>query len=184
MKVIEAVNEEIALERNPNTIRVFLAGGITKCPDWQKEVISYLEEMPDTENLVIYNPRRSHFDVTDDSATTKQITWEFKYLEMMDIFSMYFADSESPQPICFYELGRHLSQMQRRFPETYMDRIVVSVEHGFSRRADVRIQSSLALGLTKKFNNVEDVIKFFNYNTKDHARAIYDAYMNLKNKQK
>lgn len=179
MKVVEAVNEDSLMERNPNAICVFLAGGITNCPDWQKEVISYLEEMPDTDNLILYNPRRSFFDVTDKSASSKQIQWEFNYLAKMDIFSMYFTNSDSVQPICFYELGRHLSEMQRRFPETYMDRIVVSVEPGFSRETDVRIQTLLALELDKKFNTHEEVHSFFKTSAKDHAQAIYNAYKRI-----
>ncbi|CED92441.1 hypothetical protein [Actinomyces succiniciruminis] len=39
--------------------QIFLAGGITGCPDWQADAIQMLTELgPD--NLVIANPRRQH----------------------------------------------------------------------------------------------------------------------------
>jgi hypothetical protein len=37
--IIEAPNEIYSVENNKN-INLFLAGGITNCPDWQKEMIS------------------------------------------------------------------------------------------------------------------------------------------------
>lgn len=164
MKVYEAINEPSNLPKG--AVKVFLAGGITNCPDWQAEVIKELEKYEGTDNLVIFNPRRANFDITDPTATPKQIQWEFKYLETMDIFSMYFTNSQSPQPICFYELGRHLARMQSRFLETYNDRIIIGVEDGFSRRADVLIQSSLALGEEVKVSK----------NPKEHAKRIYEAF--------
>ena len=65
---------------------VFLAGGITNCKEWQKEVIDELHY----EEISIFNPRQEHFDVSDRNASYKQIEWEFERLEQMDIFSMYF----------------------------------------------------------------------------------------------
>ena len=112
MRVIEAPNDIIL---NDNEITCFLAGGITDCEDWQSKVIEYLEETIRLDDLVLLNPRRKTFDVTDKSASRKQIEWEFNALNNMDIFTMYFADSTSVQPICMYELGRHLERMQHRF---------------------------------------------------------------------
>ena len=62
----------------------------------------------------------------------------------MDIFSMYFCDSESVQPICMYELGRNIIRIQNRFPSDWEKRIVISVEDGYRRKADVLIQTELA----------------------------------------
>lgn len=118
---------------------VFLAGGITNCKEWQKEVMRELEY----ENISIYNPRQEHFDVTDKSASFKQITWEYERLEQMDIFSMYFCNDNSDQPICMYELGRNIVRMQNRFPNDWEKRIIISVEDGYRRKADVLIQTEL-----------------------------------------
>ena len=116
-----------------NLLKVFLGGGINKCKNWQSEVIDNLNYL----DINIYNPRQNHFDITEVNAAPKQIKWEFDRLNCMDIFTMYFCASESVQPICMYELGRYIARMQMRFPSTWQDRIVVSVERGYSRELDV-----------------------------------------------
>lgn len=133
-QVIISPNTEKALFQS-----VFLAGGITNCKDWQSEVI---EELRD-ENISIINPRRSQFDVMDANASYEQIFWEFDRLENMDIFSMYFCESDSDQPICMYELGRNVLRMQNRFPSDWEKRIIISVEDGYKRRRDVVMQIGL-----------------------------------------
>lgn len=133
-QVITAPNVE-----KPVYKTVFLAGGITNCKDWQSEVIKELE----FEDITIFNPRRAHFDITDKTAADIQIAWEFERLEQMDIFSMYFCDGESDQPICMYELGRNIVRMQNRFPSDWQNRIIVSVEEGYKRKKDVITQLQL-----------------------------------------
>lgn len=132
----------------PNTndakyISVFLAGGITGCPNWQKEVIKELEY----ENVSVYNPRQEHFVVTDKNASYKQIAWEYERLEKMDIFSMYFCRGDSIQPICLYELGRNIIRLQNRFPRDWQNRIIISIEDGYQREQDVIIQVDLCSGI-------------------------------------
>lgn len=133
----------IVFEAPEICISVFLAGGITGCSDWQNTVV---DELMDCKNLLIFNPRRKNFDVTDPSASRKQIEWEYQQLNNMDIFSMYFVGSDSVQPICMYELGRNLERMKNRFPDDWQKRIVIGIENGYLREQDVIIQSELALG--------------------------------------
>ena len=123
----------------PKFKSVFLAGGITNCKEWQKEVI---EELKNTD-ISIFNPRQEHFDITDKNASYKQIKWEFERLEIMDIFSMYFCNDNSDQPICMYELGRNIVRMQNRFPSDWQKRILISVESGYRREKDVLVQTEL-----------------------------------------
>lgn len=145
---------------------VFLAGGITNCKEWQKDVI---EELKDC-NISIFNPRQEHFDITDKDASYKQIVWEFERLEKMDIFSMYFCNDNSDQPICMYELGRNIVRMQNRFPNDWEKRIVISVEEGYKRAADVLIQTQLCAN--KLFiDNTGDPLK--------HAQYIKVAFRKL-----
>ena len=118
---------------------VFLAGGITKCRDWQRDVIEELKN----EDISIFSPRQKYFDIADKKASYSQIAWEFERLERMDIFSMYFCSGDSDQPICMYELGRNILRMQNRFPVDWKNRIVISVESGYKRKADVIIQTEL-----------------------------------------
>ena len=155
---------------NPSDIKVFLAGGITGCPKWQNEVIKELEILDKKEydkdeesHLVVFNPRRDNFDIKKDSAE-EQIKWEFYMLENCDIFSMYFCKDEI-QPICMYELGRYITRMQMRFPSDWEDRIVITVEEGYSRLNDVKIQTQLATDI--KFNLLDLV---------DHNPIHFHAY--------
>lgn len=127
------------MKNEPKHTSVFLAGGITNCKEWQKEVIKEFE----FEDVSIFNPRQEHFDVTNKNASYEQIVWEYERLERMDIFSMYFCNDNSDQPICMYELGRNIVRMQNRFPNDWQDRIVISVEDGYRRKADVLIQTEL-----------------------------------------
>lgn len=134
---------ETCKDKAKDDISVFLAGGITGCIDWQSVVA---DELRDCKNLLIFNPRRKDFDVTDPNASRRQIEWEFEQLNNMDVFSMYFVNSDSVQPICMYELGRNLERMKNRFPDDWQKRIVIGIEDGYLRKQDVIIQSELALG--------------------------------------
>ena len=119
---------------------VFLGGGITNCPDWQKEVCEFLEE----DNITLLNPRREEFDINDKTATHQQIDWEFKRLERCDVFTMFFCKGDSLQPICMYELGRNIVRMQNRFPTTWNRRIIITIEPGYKRADDVFLQTFFA----------------------------------------
>ena len=130
---------------------VFLAGGITGCPDWQAEVIERLFDV----NGVLLNPRRAAFDVSDPEAGPEQIRWEFEALAQCDIFSMWFC-AETIQPICMYELGRHLAL---RIPS----QVVLGVHPDYPRATDVDMQSRLA-GHRVSSSNLAD-----------HARIIATA---------
>lgn len=143
MKVITAPTDYIM---KPDEISVFLAGGITNCPDWQEDVITELGSYNDTDKLVIFNPRRDNFPIDKPTDATEQIEWEFTQLENMDIFSMYFSAGKSDQPICMYELGRNIVRMQTRFPMDWEDRIIISAERDYKRLQDVIIQTNLACG--------------------------------------
>ena len=148
MRVITAPNKYIP---EKNDITLFLAGGITNCPDWQKEVIKGLEGI---DSLVIFNPRRENFPIHDPNASFEQIKWEFDMLEKANIFTMYFSDGESDQPICMYELGRNILRMQMIYPTDWQDRIVITCNEGYKRKNDVLIQSKLAT--VRNFVNIGD----------------------------
>lgn len=145
MKVITAPEY---YELKDGEISVFLAGGITNCPEWQDEVIKELEKIfhntSINDKIVVFNPRRKNFPINKPEESTKQIEWEFNALLECDIFSMYFSSGESDQPICLYELGRNLTRLQWLNPAGWEDQIVLSVFNGYRRRNEVIIQTSLA----------------------------------------
>lgn len=117
---------------------VFLAGGITNCPWWQDEVIDKLADA----NGTILNPRRRNFPIDVPGAAREQIRWEFVALQHTDIFSIWFCNADSDQPICMYELGRHLARAESRDGLNYAN-VCIGVEPGYRREADVRVQTEL-----------------------------------------
>ena len=66
---------------------------------------------------------------------------------------MYFDDSSSDQPICFYELGRNIERMKQKFPNDWNNRIIISCNSNFKRYNDVVIQTELATNGTIKVNS-------------------------------
>lgn len=169
MKVITAIDDYNLKE---GEISVFLAGGITNCPEWQDKVIELLKAKLDTDKLVVFNPRRKDFPIGVPSASFGQIKWEFKQLEKMDIFSMYFCGGDSDQPICMYELGRNIVRMQNHFPADWGRRIVISVEEGYKRKEDVIVQTHLATEYNIHLCSHKDPDLLLEY----HANTIYEAY--------
>ena len=137
----------------------FLAGGITNCKEWQKDVIELLSKY----DGILFNPRRNNFPINDQGAARTQILWEFNALERADVFSMWFSNAPSDQPICFYELGRHLA-LRKAFGE--LNSVVIGVEPGFKRTQDVLIQTELVSPkLAARISN----------NLEDHAKNILSA---------
>lgn len=172
MRIITAPNY---YEPLPRDISVFLAGGITNCPDWQQKILKQLEDNYAYDSLVVFNPRRENFPIGDKTAAYTQIAWEFEMLEKCDIFSMYFSSGDSDQPICMYELGRNILRIQTRFPTDWQDRIVISTEDGYRRKQDVLIQTGLATQ-DKVFVNTQISSQIC---LAEHADNIVMAYKNL-----
>lgn len=179
MKVITAPNDCSTIGK----ISVFLAGGISDCWNWQEAVINKLKEMEengcDMRSLVLFNPRRPSFDVDNPGDTREQIHWEIYWLTFCDIFSMYFCNSDSVQPICMYELGRNLLYKSYTWGENdahYCDSVLISIEEGYKRTDDVLVQTELAtFGLIKPV-----VYEDPNEAVTELAQRIYDSYVRLK----
>lgn len=171
--MIKVVTAPERVDFSKKSIKIFLAGGIQKCPMWQDRVIKNLTTVGMESDVDVYlmNPRRPNFPIHDPSAADEQIKWEFEMLEKCDIFSMYFANTlESDQPICFYELGRYIERIKQRFPLDWNDRIVVTCEKGFRRWKDVDVQTSLATDDEIVVNLVENDVQL-----ETHTRAILGA---------
>lgn len=108
--------------------KLFLAGGITDCPDWQSrahELCRYLD-------IVVLNPRRANF-LRDPSADREQIAWEHIALRRADVILFWFCE-EAIQPISLYELGAWSMTSKR---------LAVGAHPNYARRPDVLIQTEL-----------------------------------------
>lgn len=108
---------------------IFLAGGITGCPDWQREMVGRLSDT----DLVLVNPRRDDFPVGDPGAAFKQITWEHIRLREVSAILFWFP-KETLCPIVLYELGAWSMTDKPLF---------VGVHPEYKRRQDVEIQTGL-----------------------------------------
>lgn len=126
MEYVECPNNWL---RSPGQRAVFLAGGITGCPNWQAEMVRLLSM---TEYAVL-NPRRADFPAGDPGAAEFQVRWEFEHLRKADLISFWFC-KEAIQPIVLYELGA--------WSMTAMP-MVIGIEPGYARELDVRIQTAL-----------------------------------------
>jgi hypothetical protein len=113
---------------------LFLAGGITGCPDWQSELFELLQMANLSTNLVPLNPRRKAWDMAKDKAED-QIAWEFKYLSSANLILFWFP-KETLCPIVLFELGKYAAATNRE--------VFVGVEPGYKREFDVRFQMHLA----------------------------------------
>jgi hypothetical protein len=151
MEYIEAPEEYSGNERS-----LFLAGGISNCPNWQLGLVRLLEN----ENILLFNPRRKSFPVNDSNAPKKQIEWEYKYLKKAGIISFWFP-KETLCPITLYELGK-----------AYMTNksIFVGINPGYERKLDIEVQTKLArpeieivYSLDKLAGQIKDCLKNFKY---------------------
>jgi hypothetical protein len=117
---------------------VFLAGGITGCPDWQAEAkANIIAKCP---GLVILNPRRSSFDVKNENMHDEQIEWEHASLHQAKAILFWFP-KETLCPITLYELGTWSALS--KYTGT---KIFVGCDLGYTRRKDVETQLRLAIG--------------------------------------
>lgn len=124
MIYVEAPNTYIGTE-----LSLFLAGGITDCPNWQHELVRSLSNT----KLALYNPRRANFPIHDPSAANGQIEWEIQYLQKASAISFWFC-RETLCPIVLYELG--LWSQPGGKP------IFVGVDPEYQRKLDVIIQTA------------------------------------------
>ena len=122
---------------------LFLAGGITDCPDWQTEMVHLLRGT----NLVIYNPRRANFPIHDPSAAQAQIKWEHTHLYLASMILFWFP-KETLCPIVLYELGAWSMTNKSIF---------IGVENGYKRHNDVLIQTRLARPEVVIVNSLEEL---------------------------
>jgi hypothetical protein len=108
---------------------LFLAGGITGCPNWQAIVVEQLQDTP----LTLFNPRRGQFPIHDPTASEVQIRWEYDHLRKADAILFWFP-WETLCPIVLYELGAWSMTNKPLF---------VGVHPHYQRHRDVQIQTAL-----------------------------------------
>jgi len=108
---------------------LFLAGGITGCPNWQQAIAEQLHGS----DWTLLNPRRTNFPIGDRDAAAQQIEWEYKHLRLAAAILFWFP-SESLCPISLYELGTWSMTDKPLF---------VGVHSNYPRRQDIEVQTAL-----------------------------------------
>ncbi len=132
MNYIEAPTD--CLSRRTAETRLFLAGGISGCVDWQSQLALMLVDS----KLLIMNPRRkTGLEKTGEEAKN-QIRWEHTHMLRADAISFWFPE-ETLCPIVLFELGRYLPCHFGMTPK----RIFVGCHPNYQRKFDVEFQCSL-----------------------------------------
>jgi len=120
---------EAPTEFDGTTSALFLAGGISHCPNWQKIMVEHLQPCPWT----LLNPRRTQFSLDDAAIARQQIEWEHRHLRLATAILFWFP-RETLCPIALYELGAWSMTDKPLF---------VGVHPHYPRRQDVEIQTTL-----------------------------------------
>lgn len=128
MRYLEAPQRIVVLGKDP---ALFLAGGITGCPNWQADVCRRLTMI----SVLVMNPRRARWDMAGgEEAATEQIQWENSFLRLAGAILFWFP-KETLCPIVLYELGAWSMTQKRLFVGTHPE---------YARRLDVVTQTRLA----------------------------------------
>jgi len=120
---------------------IFLAGGITACPDWQRDARMLLTGKP----VVVLNPRRASYDPDREDTLAQQVAWEHHHhhLHLADLTLFWFPHRDpqvTVQAITLLELGTAIAEAQLRGR-----RITVGADAHYPRRADLELQLHHAL---------------------------------------
>lgn len=112
----------------PQRADLFLAGGISGCPDWQKDAEEYLIPLPG----VLINPRRQGHLAPEFEA--EQVAWEHAALRVSRAILFWFP-KETLCPITLFELGAWSMTDKPLF---------VAIHPEYQRRVNVLTQLYLA----------------------------------------
>lgn len=127
---------------------VFMAGGITGCPDWQSEVINHYKNGPQANSTtVLLNPRRTNFDITNPRLSEQQIAWECRHIRKADWVYFWFP-KEGKCLITLYELGEAIGSGRN---------VRVACHPEYERAFDVHQQLALALPELVVMSSLEEL---------------------------
>lgn len=142
MEVVTCPERLGALRDDP---LVFMGGGISNCPNWQQEIIPMFQG----QNVVLMNPRRDDFDITDKEMSRAQIYWEHDHLNAADAIIFWFP-KETLCPITLFELGKYAAQGYQVF---------VGCHPEYARKFDVEVQLSLIDDTIQVYESLEEVVE-------------------------
>ena len=118
---------------------IFIAGGISDCPDWQQEIISLI----DTKLYDVINPRRVAAFSKLGLEAEEQITWEYTALNEVDNCIFWFPKN-TVCPIALFELGKMIERA-----EHHTIRLAIGWDENYQRALDLKIQIGLIKNVEK-----------------------------------
>lgn len=130
-------------------VSIFLAGGITNCPDWQKEMAKRFEEFGD--NVVLINPRRTTFDTSKVGESAFQIEWEYHHIHKNSSIVLFWFPWHTMCPITLYELGTLAATSNGPL-------VFVGCHPAYARKFDVEHQLSLIAPHIQVRDNFTDLV--------------------------
>lgn len=139
MKYLEAPN---AIPEYEGT-KIFLAGGITSCRDWQEELVDLCQN----NECLLINPRRADFDISKKEESEIQIKWEHEMLSIADHVIFWFSH-ETLQPITLFELGCMLSKNKK---------MIVGIDPNYQRKMDLEVQIPLKRSDVKIVYSIKEI---------------------------
>lgn len=145
MKHIQAPNDWYMPDRYH--FGVFLAGGISSCPNWQQDAVQQLTACGN-DRMAIINPRRNEFDLSDPKAATRQIEWEFYHLNCSAVIMFWFP-CETLCPITLFEYGKWFLSSKY---------VLVGCHPSYQRRWDIIVQTKLEKPHFKPYDTLEETI--------------------------
>lgn len=122
---------------------LFLGGGISNCPDWQRYVVNCLVDT----DLVIFNPRKNDFSYSR-SNEYRQVEWEFEHLGRSDAIIFWFPH-ETVCPISLFEYGKWLTSNKKLF---------IGTHPAYSKRLNLQIQTKLVRPELYIHDNLDDLV--------------------------
>lgn len=125
---------------------IFLGGGISNCPDWQDDIIAKFYEA--RADVVLVNPRRTNFDITNPDMSRQQIGWEHNHLSRVDA-TLFWFPCETLCPITLFELAK-----QAALGKT----IFVGCHPKYARKFDVEEQLRLMGCNVVVVDNIDDLV--------------------------
>lgn len=141
-------NQLIIRSPSPNPVKIFLAGGISNCPDWQTFASEIFKEELSGIPHILYNPRRDDFDITKKEMSYNQIVWEHERLSQSHIVFFWFP-KDALCPITLFELGKVGMSKTK---------IIVGCDPDYQRRFDVETQLELLRPTTKVYTSLRDTV--------------------------
>lgn len=128
---------------------IFLAGGISNCPDWQKEAAQRIADSVD--DCIVYNPRRNDFDMAAyEEVSRQQIIWEYHALRMSTANLFWFPE-ETLCPITLFEYGSAIERL-------HAGAVMCGTHINYQRRFDLIEQTRLRSGMPI-LDNLDTLIK-------------------------